>query len=123
MSHIPASAMPHATAHEDEAVDGLVAQPGQARSKPASTTAAPPTPASGTRPTDEPLSVDEGATVAPAPTHKPRSGGDENRSQLAVAAMVVGGLAVIGGLVAALLPILAAKDEPKPKKRRKRKAA
>lgn len=108
MSHIPASKMPHAHAHDD------------ANTKPSEgdTTAATvkdgANATSGSAKSPEPPSD----TQAPASTTAP---GD--RSPLAIAALVLGGLAVVGGIVAAVLPLLSQPEQPKSRKHRKRKAA
>ncbi|WP_375427878.1 hypothetical protein [uncultured Sphingomonas sp.] len=93
MSHIPASRMPHT--HDEQSPQPTKAEPASGATKP----------------------------VGHAPTNGPGARDEDDRTPLAVAAMVVGGLAVVGGLVAALLPLLTPKDEPKSKKRKRRKHA
>lgn len=146
MSHIPAAKMPHAHAHNDR-IDGEPAQPDQAQPAPEPTTAVPPASASGAFPTsggelpggasdakggnagraEAPSSAGAGSTggseARSGPVNGPSARDEDDRSPFAIAAMVIGGLAVVGGIVAALTPFLVARDEPKSKKRKKRKSA
>ncbi|WP_375403374.1 hypothetical protein [uncultured Sphingomonas sp.] len=124
MSHIPASRMPHAHA-QDERIDDQPAQPGQAQPAPEPTTTVPPASASGASPTggDRAADAGSGSDKADTPVNGPSARDEKHQSSLPIAAMVVGGLAVVGGLVAALLPLLTPKDEPKSKKRKRRKHA
>lgn len=148
MSHIPASRMPHAHAHDDHE-DGKSAQPNQAQPAPEPTTAVPPASASGASPasggefpggtagTVSGGASDGGGATSSAganstggsearsgPVNGPSARDDaDDRSPYAIAAMVIGGLAVVGGIVATLTPFLVARDEPKSKKRKKRKSA
>lgn len=144
MSHIPASAMPHARADGDT-IDDQPRQPEQA--KPASDPAIATPPAfdgpvidTGNReeatagqathkegqsrtPAQPPLDAAAAQRRQPSPAAAP-----ERRSALGtpfgIAALAIGGIAVIGGLAATLLPAWRAESEgkgkAKPKKRRKK---
>lgn len=138
MSHIPASRMPHAHAHGDLAEP----QADQDQPAPEPTTSVPPASASGVLSAAEHSSVD-GPTSEATKNDAASSPGDirsrevdkiattgglsardeDERSPYALAAMVIGGLAIVGGIVAALVPLLAPAQEPKSKKRKRRKAA
>jgi hypothetical protein len=129
MSHIPASRMPHAHAHEDQ-IDGQPPQAEQGQPDPAPTTAVPPAAASGVsedanKPDHMTLGGSETSSgpndAAAAPTNGPSARDADDRSTIAITALVIGGIAAIGGMVAVLLPLLAPKEEPKSKKRKKRK--
>lgn len=115
MSHIPSSAMPHAQAHGDS-IDG---QPDPAKATPKSSAGQP--------------AVDGGVTAqnapAPATPVKDAPAQAEHRSGIrsptAIAALAIGGVAVIGGVAAALYANQDAKAKaaPKSKKKRARKKA
>ena len=139
MSHIPASAMPHARAPDDDP-DGRSTQPDQAQPAPDPATAVPPASASGGSSAGDTSAANDTAASNVTPERMGGTGGDrraakvpvngpgardevDDRSPLVIAAMVIGGLAVVGGGVAALVPLLAREEKPKSRKRKKRKAA
>lgn len=150
MSHIPSSAMPHAHAQDDDANGAQASRPAGEQPEAEPTTATPrqPEPAIGDGTVPAPLagsatqlaqdmaaagpSAEDGATdgrpevdgTVTAKDHgaPARDADDDRRSPALIAAMVLGGLAALGGLVAAALPLLRDDKARNGKKGKKRKA-
>lgn len=110
MSHIPSTAMPHAQAHGDT-IDEQQSQPDKRQSE-TETAAATPERAGEV---GERGGINDSVKLGALDR---RPDGEDGRPAALVAAMVLGGLAALGGVVAAVLPLIDRKPKKKGKKRK-----
>lgn len=120
MSHIPSSAMPHPHAHGD-AVDDQPAQPEQRQPAPEPTTALPPEqpaiPAPVQAGAPEPAEAQAVPIRSEPGQAEPAADEHHGPSVALIAGVAVGAALAVGGLVAAVLPWLNERDEPKGKRK------